>query len=734
MSVAPNSARPWGIEMDFELTVRGPVLIKSSESGPWGVDAVCLRDAEGRLVIPGSHILGRLREAFEQFEGEPFDGQPGRTTDSRDRKDRSGVSDRTGGRYPLFVTDFVSHPDWPAPGAGSITSIAMDAETGSAKEGAFRVLDCPVQPGDEARFRGSIRFFSKADNSRVSSIAYYIKMSLDCISALGGNRTVGFGRLLSVTTLATRLIEFASSHPHHDGVTGSEDAEGKEENQSTESGPGPKSGQGPKPARISISTKSMAPPVDARLTKFGKNKEDEDTNDLEFDVEWTLHDPFCVPWGTINSNIFESETKIRGDAIKGAIAATLKQVLGQADDLTKVSDAFAGSFDVGFLARHFDLISLSTARPCRPGGIPGTVIPESIVVADGRVCDLALTPSGYDDGLLIRKKSPAFSRDWKPAESKLVEAVFPEISVTRQLRVRTAVNSKSGTASESELFAQRVVQPKGFVWRGRVVFRLPSNEGFNRADMPVLVNAFRSLIETGWLHLGKTHARMSGRLVAPVSIAETQGRWNGSIKPVYEKGKRQEGKEDSVKSDVDNLWVVTLQSPALLVDSWKLVDKHSHIMHDVSAIDREYEEMISEMSGSKLTLVRRYTRHDLVGGFRAWQTRRRDWEELDAASDEINSRDLPYYPILLTDAGSVFVVKASGDVKEATRVIEFWSRHGISIKPQDAGDAPGVLTWVQKAYGSEWKTNPFLPGNGYGEVSINMSCHRDLLPLPSELS
>jgi CRISPR/Cas system CSM-associated protein Csm3 (group 7 of RAMP superfamily) len=52
-----------GIEATLELILRGPILVHSSAVGPWGVDAVALRDPAGHLIIPGDAVKGKVREA-----------------------------------------------------------------------------------------------------------------------------------------------------------------------------------------------------------------------------------------------------------------------------------------------------------------------------------------------------------------------------------------------------------------------------------------------------------------------------------------------------------------------------------------------------------------------------------------------------------------------------------------------------------------------------------------------
>ena len=64
--------RSVGVKVDLELTIAGPILVTDSESGPSGLDAVCMRDSIGRLVIPGTLLKGLYRESLENLGLDPW--------------------------------------------------------------------------------------------------------------------------------------------------------------------------------------------------------------------------------------------------------------------------------------------------------------------------------------------------------------------------------------------------------------------------------------------------------------------------------------------------------------------------------------------------------------------------------------------------------------------------------------------------------------------------------------
>jgi len=103
-----------------------------------------------------------------------------------------------------------------------------------------------------------------------------------------------------------------------------------------------------------------------------------------------------------------------------------------------------------------------------------------------------------------------------------------------------------------------------------------------------------------------------------------------------------------------------------------------------------------------LVLRHFFARQELGGGV-YWWNRFRDKKE-------------PYRPVILTQPGSVFVLDlVEGKRDEAAGVLTGWRDHGL---PQLAA-APG---------GADWRANPWLAENGYGEVAINPTLHQERMP------
>ncbi|WP_298623105.1 hypothetical protein [uncultured Zoogloea sp.] len=70
-------------------------------------------------------------------------------------------------------------------------------------------------------------------------------------------------------------------------------------------------------------------------------------------------------------------------------------------------------------------------------------------------------------------------------------------------------------------------------------------------------------------------------------------------------------------------------------------------------------------------------------------------------------RQHAYRPLVLTEPGSVFVLKV---VDAAARpLLARWQRHGLPLP-----------TKVAAEHGSAWQDHPYLPQNGYGEIAIDL--------------
>ncbi len=146
---------------------------------------------------------------------------------------------------------------------------------------------------------------------------------------------------------------------------------------------------------------------------------------------------------------------------------------------------------------------------------------------------------------------------------------------------------------------------------------------------------------------------------------------------------------ESRKAPIKGEWRISLTTPALLCEA-------SDITRSTGSADElfaAYQKRWSALSKGRLTLKRFFARQSLAGGYYLY----RRFQTPGA-----------YQPWLLTNAGSVFVLTGAADCED---LIKDWLAKGL--------DVPGAT----------WKTCPFIPENGYGEIAVNLELDEFKLPV-----
>ncbi len=593
------------VTLEVTLTLRGPVLTRSTAMGDPGVDAPVARDKKGTAYLPKSLVYGKLKESWSRLseitKGRfPRHGDYRATLGIPSPKDGSGNEPR---RKRLSFTDF-TYCGQSDKKDNLGYRIRIDPERGSVAQGALLVMESPFAAGESVPFRGQISFFAR-DKAEADAIADDIGKGLRWTTSLGALRTAGFGRLdkVEITSTPTRVA-----------VT-----------------PGPVSG----------------PPTEGLHIR------------LEFD------EPFCVARPPKVKNVFESEEVLSGAVLRGAIATTLKMLAGLPQDAV-ISKTIPGK-PWAELGQHFNTIAISHGFPLKKDAARRPVVaPQSLVKYDkgSPWCDIAL----FEGPCLIKGAAPEFAIDWKSHED--VDADFGWSHPGRELRVRTKIDETKRRAEEHMLFAYEMVDPTGYVWVARIDLR-----GVPPQEQAAVAAQLRAIFTAGLYSLGKTKARAK----------VTEG---GPVPPIFESNIEPVGKQ----------WVLTLQTPALLCDPATLNETSGD-----TELGHAYQSCWDDISGKTSKLVRFFARQSLAGRYLWYRFR--------------SQNEQSYYPFLLSDPGSVFVLEAVGDTGKAIEVIKRWASHGLEL-PQ----------WAKARYRGDWKTNPFLPGDGFGQVAINLECHTNRLP------
>ncbi|MFM2043794.1 MAG: hypothetical protein RLY86_2370 [Pseudomonadota bacterium] len=382
----------------------------------------------------------------------------------------------------------------------------------------------------------------------------------------------------------------------------------------------------------------------------------------------TLDRRFVVDSTRLNDNVFVGSEIIPGAVIKGALARRLELA---GTDPTASAD----------LSR----IRISHAFPengVGPGARPANfALPFSLIIDP-----VSKDTKGVRDALLTLHgkaatfggRPPAYILDWKGAWFEDVRKIVgypPEATVTRLPRTHVEID-ETHTAKDGALFVDVGRSPLMNTAKEGEAEKLEPRPwrltlDRNGADPTFFARVVAALTDDGLDGIGSTGARATFTPVAD------DGR-PGALKPVR-----------------DDLWAVTLITPALMLAPRPL--REDVRAGNPDALFQHYAAYWrAAAEGAELRTF--FATQSLAGRYLA--VRRRSY------------RDGTYYPYLLTNPGSVFLLK--GDLKS---VLQRLSRSGLPAQSVE-GEAG---TWA-----SDWRTCPYVPENGFGDFIVNAVDHAAL--------
>ena len=234
---------------------------------------------------------------------------------------------------------------------GEIYRIRMDEDRGAADHGAMQVIESPFAPGKLVHFTGAMRYLAR-DKPEADTIQSQIAYGLRWVTNLGGERTVGFGRLVEVRITAEhRALTFA-----------------------------------PLPAAAAAET-------------------------LPFTLR--LLGPFCVSKRRVADNLFESEIILSGGVLRGTLATTLKRLAGL--QRNAVIDEHIGA-PWHELGAYFNHLRFTHAFPAPEQAHSRPVVAPLSLVKDrhDKVYDMVLCEGPGLLGNPPR--APSFKVDWKTSD------------------------------------------------------------------------------------------------------------------------------------------------------------------------------------------------------------------------------------------------------------------------------------------------------------------------------
>lgn len=397
----------------------------------------------------------------------------------------------------------------------------------------------------------------------------------------------------------------------------------------------------------------------------------EETDDYNL-LTLTFNEPFCIakPRKGTDSNLFESSDVVTGSVVRGALATMLKTLIGLSSG-EEINEQTGANSPYALLAKHFNTVTFRHALPHKLEQGKPTVPPFSVVKSSKDVlCDVGL----FEEPTLIDQNAVVFQTDWKDGDFDKLQEPFSFFKPHKELRVRTAIDDKTGTSKETALFSYESILPTGYEGEGdqkrKVEYKWQVAVDFssiqNVQERASVRQQLKGLSQAGLFGIGKTKARAKTRF-------------------------DYEARESTTVQAVEGVYILTLQSKALLFEPNQF--KENTTLLEV------YKNYFNEVSEGQLELVRFFATQSLSGGYLL--------SRLQAKSNR------PYYPFVLTDEGSVFVLKAKGE--HATEKLEDWLKYGLSLSEA-----------VKAFYGETWRENPYIPEDGYGAIAINLSCHTDM--------
>ncbi|MBU2551278.1 MAG: hypothetical protein KKB20_22890 [Proteobacteria bacterium] len=388
--------------------------------------------------------------------------------------------------------------------------------------------------------------------------------------------------------------------------------------------------------------------------------------------------PFCLAIPHKADNLFESAVTISGGAIKGCLASVLNQTTGRFID-APIDDTLPEPWKK--LGRCFHQIRILDALPISAGIDARPVVPPlslCVVPDDDRIFDaICLEGPG-----LIDHKAPDFSIDWKAEDYLKAQKAFSEKGFhfmddpRKELIVRTRMDPEKRSTDEGKLFSYETVIPDGLQWRSRVDFSAVPD-----TDRGQVMAALFQLFDLDLHYLGKTKTSARVRVLGPADLDL----------PDFSKDE----------------WTVTLQTPAAILPCDPRLNQ-AFVNRQV--LFEAYASYWTQASDGCLTLKRFFASQALSGGHLHYRFR----------------SSHPYNPYLLTEARSVFALElAPGRTrKDAEKVLRNWLAQGLPPCLDETDQDPNKPLW---------KTFPFVPENGWGEVAVDLFCHQEFEPSSYEL-
>jgi len=365
------------------------------------------------------------------------------------------------------------------------------------------------------------------------------------------------------------------------------------------------------------------------------------------------------------SNHFESNSIIAGNIIKGGIA----------NEVFKLDPSHP-------LRVHFDELIVRHAIPSATTSEQDPILtrfkqpPLSLIKPDIDGKPLFVSVAQHNQAILFKDlssegygyKSGVFCHDWKEdpntEESKQAKQELNQMYQlsdffpTTSFSVHTAIDSQDGIADEGQLYSMQVIESDNTQWLTEI--ELPEHCLIDQHQHDQIAQALAAMFTRGIPNMGKTKARMQATTSNHLS---------------------------AMAPNLTGQYVtIKLETDALLFDDTQLQDNKG----DLLALYHQY--FAEQLQDNPALKLHSYYADQTLGGGNYY------YHHFGKAGHS----DVPIINYL-TKAGSVFTFEVV-DKTQADQVLNQWHKQGFPL--------PRALKHIT------WKDTPYLPQNGFGEISV----------------
>lgn len=439
-------------EIHIQVSLRAPWLVHGNDPGRLGLDAVQLRDGQNRRILPGTLIVGRISQAWKEFDAlagsaanvpNPAYWFGSEATPRADDDDAGSLHPR---RTRIHVDDLVCQADANSdtnavderPEREPLHRVHIGELSGAGVEGDLLFIEQNEAINQLVTFAGTWRTWLSTDADkntlyRAESLEKWLRKGLQWQTQFGALRNVGFGQVDAVQVCVTPASPAQEPDEPHASRSKAFCAGGT---------------AGPRGLAL------------------------------------TFTQPLAVGNRLYNGNLFVSEDIITGATIKGAMAS-----------------AFAAAGTP--LPDWFNDLRVTHAHPApstsfeRPLPLPLSLVRDG----KGEICDAAAHKEpvlGRDaDGKPV---ATAFQTDWKQRDRDQTAVNQGWGATKTHLRVRTKI--LGGKAEDGKLFAYECKLADQSHWLATFDF----TDRPDQAALEQRCSTIGKLVQGGLGPIGKTDA------------------------------------------------------------------------------------------------------------------------------------------------------------------------------------------------------------------------------------